>query len=234
MHDLEVIINRIRRLYLLASSTNFPDEAETALALAQQLITKYQIDSAILNLGNNQSSNSYYVTQDWVQMPFNESMLSILLDTIAKHNFCRVMKGSGYCLIFGYVDDIKLCKDIFDILSLHMQSEHDQKLASVRRSALPGFTPSSWSKSFYIGYCRGVNERLKHAHDTAINDMLSTGTSVELASRDKQHAVEEYYQSQPYKLRAGNRHDVSTASSGYISGHASGRNADIGQTKLEE
>lgn len=230
MDSLSNIIDIIQKCLNLAHGSNFLGEREAAQAMAQRLITKYQIDD--LQLKAMSKAGNSYVTQDFVSIKTNQTMNSILLDTIAKHNFCRVLRGNGYCIVYGYDDDIQIVISMYSILSLHMQSEHDEKIESATSNSRSD--ARQWSKSFYIGYCSGVDERIRQARQSTINTIISHDKSVAIYIKDKQHAVEEYFQSQAYDLRPGPNHEVNMLSSGYIAGHASGRNSDIGQTRIEQ
>lgn len=219
MPDLDKIISLIEKLLVYNASNSTTAEFEAAQRKLQQLITKYQIDMSQLH-----GTDGDDITCEYVSMPKNASMYSVLLNTVAKHNFCKVLRYDDSCLIYGYHDDIKICISVYSLLALDMQLSHDRgkNKASGR----------GWSKSFYIGYCIGVGERLLESKQATINTMQSTDTSVVLAIKDKQHAIEEFYQN--LDASPSNSYRASSTDTGYIAGHASGRNADIGQTKVEE
>ena len=225
------IIATIEKLFRLANDKSATlGEIETAQRLAQELITKHQISQAQLRDGSDGSD----ITSKMIDIGSkHSSYLSILLNVIAKHNFCKVLRGDDYCIIYGTPDDIRICESIYNVLSLNMLAEHKVKLANARERKTDKFHSSSWSSSFFHGYCVAIDERMREAKQATINDMSSSaGTSIEVIVRDKQHAIEEYFQS--LQRTPTKTHSVSSSAPGYSAGHASGRNADIGQKKLRK
>lgn len=227
--DIDRILDRINKLlsYTASNSTQF--EFEAAQHMAQVLITKYQIDQAQLRISNNDNNS---VTCEYVSMPHNTIMNSVLLLYIAEHNFCKVLRGDDCCIIYGYHDDIQICIKLYAILSLDMQRKHDLEIARAKSST--SMSSRSWSKSFYIGYCVGLDERLNDAKQSAMSTILSTDTSITLSLKNKQHEVEQLFQSVTADAKPGPSHTANSSNSGYIAGHTSGRNADIGQTRIEQ
>ena len=218
MHDLDKIIGLINKLSAYTADNCTAGEFEAAQLKIQELITRYQIDRAQIKDDTNSISCKH------VSMPGNNMMPATLLNTIAEHNFCKVLRSESSCLIYGYDDDIKICISLYAVLSIDMQLSHDR--------SKPKPAERGWSKSFYIGYCIAIDSRLEQAKQSTINTMQSSSTDIILAIKDKQHEIEEFYQS--LGLGAVGKHRASSLDSGYISGHASGLNADIGQTRIEE
>lgn len=217
MHDLDKIIGLINKLSAYTADNCTAGEFEAAQLKIQDLITRYQIDTAEVRTDDD-------ITCEYVSMPANTGMLSVLLNTIAKHNFCKVLRYNDACMIYGYYDDIQICVSLYALLALDMQLSHDRNKP---KPVEPG-----WSKSFYLGYSVGLGDRLREAKQSAINTVQSTDTSVELSVKSKQHAIEEFYQG--LDAKPSSKYTTSSSSTGYISGHASGLNADIGQTRIEE
>jgi hypothetical protein len=233
MYNLDEVMSRLNKLLTLANRTSNIGEMEAAQAAIQRMITRYQIDSEQLRLLGS-SHDTHHVSCEYIYIPNNTVMNSVLLNTIAKHNFCKVLRSNDACLVYGYPEDIKLCLGLYSVLVIHMQSEHDYKLVDAKSNKNDEFNARSWSKSFYVGYCVAVGERLSEAKQSTIDSMASTDTSIVLAVKNKQHEVEEFYQSMTSTAKSDGGITANTASSGYIAGHASGRNSDIGQTRIEQ
>jgi len=230
MDQLEVILQRIHKLLALAASTDKPGEAEAAQAAVQRLITRYQIDELTISASNKSASND--ITGKMISIDKNVSMRSILLHYIAKHNFCRVLKGKSCAVIYGEPNDIELCIALFNLVDLHMLTEHNAKLAIAMSESTGEFVRHRWSDSFYAGYVLAIDERLRESKESTVSAMSSTNTSIVLAFKDKEHAIEEYYQKISPVRNPSKSFD--TRDNAFIAGHASGRNADIGQTRIAE
>jgi len=221
------VISRINKLLRVASSSDKPGEVASAQAIAQELITKYQIEEAQLHehIGvGDITSKIVYMPKPYV---IDKSML---LNSIAKHNFCKVLRGNDYCIIYGYDSDITLCVALYETLSLHMISEMHSKLDQAKSEDTVKDT-RSWIKSFFGGYTLMIAERIEASKTRTINDLQSKSTSVAIAVKDKQHAIEEFFQGISYH-RSSDRKISSEP--GYAAGTISAKNAVINQTTLEE
>jgi len=228
MADLSSIISTVEKLLRLAASSNHPGEVEAAQAQAQRIITKYQIEEAQLN-GHISSGN---VTSKQVPTPKPyPASKAMLLNYIAKHNFCKVLRTNDYAVIYGYASDIEICIMMYEILSLHMVTELQLKLETFKQSSYENLSTKSWTKSFFGGYCIGIGLRIEQSKSDVIQDAESTGTSIELVVREKQHAVEDFFQ----QIDHSPAKDYALSSKlGYQEGMDSSKKADINQTKLED
>jgi len=228
MSDLSDIVSRIEKLLTLAGRSPFPGEAEAAQALAQELITKYQIEQS--RLYNRDTSSGIGSRKVDTPAPYDVDK-SVLLNAIAKNNFCRVLRGDGYCYLYGTEDDIQLCLALYNTLVVHMISEMPAKLAKAKQNSDTTFHKRTWITSFFGGYCLSISERLKTIKDKTIADQVKVDSSVSLMIRDKEHAIEEFYQG--IDRDPGYRRNLSSES-GYEHGREAGNEADLLQTKLKE
>jgi hypothetical protein len=228
MADLSSIISTVEKLLRLAASSNHPGEVEAAQAQAQRIITKYQIEEAQLN-GHIGQGN---VTSKQVPTPKTyPASKAMLLSYIAKHNFCKVLRTDDYAVIYGYASDIEICIAMYEVLLIHMVSEMKIKLEIARDSNDSTFHARTWTKSFFGGYCVGIGERMKQIKSQVIQEADSAGTSVELVLRDKQHEVENFFQSIDHEPA---RNYEMSSKLGYDAGMDSSKKADINQTKIED
>ena len=221
------VISRINKLLRLASSSDKPGEVATAQSLAQELITKYQIEEAQLN-GHVGEGN---IASKLIHMPKPYTIdKSILLNAIAKHNFCKVLRGSDYAVIYGYSSDIEICTALYDILVLHMINEMHNKLKLAKKSN-DQLDTKAWVKSFFGGYAASISQRIQDSKARTIDSIETNNASVALVVRDKQHAIEEYYQN---LNRTKSKDRVLNSTDGFKSGVDSGKNANINQAITKE
>jgi len=228
MAKLDDIISLVQKILEVAARSDKPGEVAAAQAKAQELIVRYQIEEAQLN-GRTKPGDITGVRLD-VEDPY-QSEKSILLNTIARHNYCRVLRGAGYCMVYGYNDDIQFTIRLYQILSLHMVAEMRRKAKIARSNSVGKFYTKAWVSSFFNGYCVTIDERLKEAIKSAINSM-DNPNSVAIVVRDKAHAIEEYFQK--LSRTPPTKRKVSKAALGYADGSDSARLADLNQTRIEE
>ena len=227
--NLSDVISKVQKLLRVAASSDKAGEIEAAQSRAQELITKYQIEEAQLN-GHIVKGD---IVCQRIDMPKPYVIdKSVLLNSIAKHNFCKVLRGDDYCFIYGCRSDIDLCIALYNILSIHMVSQMQYKLDLIKASLQEKVYTKPWIKSFFGGYSIGISERIKESKSKVIKETeSSSGNSIALIIRDKEHAVEEYFQKVDRKKSSYDR--KLSSSSGFNAGIDSAREADINQSKLE-
>ena len=223
MSKLADVVKRVQKLLNVASRSDKPGEAEAAQALAQQLITKYQIEEAQLN-----KDNEYNIISVRVETPKPYSIdKATLLNSIALPNFCKVLRGDDYCIVYGTPSDIELCGILYRNLSMHMISEMSAKLDKLKET---GKVSKEWKKGFFAGYAVSIGERIKDSKKKTIDEVESTGTSLSLVLRDKQHAIEDYWQQ---LVRSSGSKRTIKSITGYKAGKEAAATADLNQTKIE-
>jgi len=217
---LSRVIQIVEKLLVYDENNSTPGEFEAAQSKAQALITKYQLEESQLSSG----SNGRDIIARRFEMPGSYMIDKVvLLSAVAKHNFCKVLKGRGYAMIYGYESDVELTIGLYQMLSVSMVS---QMLKEYEQLEQKPDNVTGWKKSFFGGYIVGVDERLLEAK---IESVPYSGDEYGLVLRDKQHSIEEFWD----KLAKGEPSTrLLTSTSGYGSGLASGLKADIGQTRL--
>jgi hypothetical protein len=227
------IIDRVNKLLRVASRSNHTGEVEAAQTMAQELITRYQIDPSQLS----EEMIVDGIVRRSVDIPAPYSMSkAVLLNYIAKHNFCKVLvSNDNTAILIGYPTDVELCLVLYSNILLHMISEMEDKLfyAKYVEEPEPDFNVKAWTKSFFGGYAMQISIRLETAkHGVVEEEIINHGKSLEIAIRDKQHAVEDYYQNiDREKVRSSSK---LTSAAGYKAGVKSAEKADLNQTKIKE
>jgi hypothetical protein len=227
MSKLTDVIERVQKLLRVVGNSDKPGEVAAAQQMAQKLITKYQLEDAELH-GRVKDED---ISSKTVSTPNPYAIdKSVLLNSIALPNFCKVLRGDDYCLVYGYESDIDLCIALYDMLSLHMVTEMRTKLEQLKKSSDKRIDSRGWAKSFFAGYAVSIRERIEQAKEATINEVDSAGTSLALVLRDKQHAIEKFWQETV--RNAASKRKLSSVS-GYQAGMDSAANADLNQPKIE-
>jgi hypothetical protein len=204
---------------LVYDENNAPDEFEAAQRKAQELITKYQIEEA--QLSNHDAGQGIVRHRIDIPDPYVLDKV-VLLNTVARRNFCKVLRGQGYALLYGYQSDIELSLALYRVLESDMINRMLYELEKAKDST---FSKVSWKKSFFSGYAVGVGERL----DQAKSKQAQKSSGTDLVLRDKQQGIEKFWD----ELPKGSSNVRRIASySGYDRGRSNGLRADIGQTRL--
>ena len=157
------MLGRIRGLLAKAESTQFPAEAEAFSAKAQDLMTRYAIDSALLDAENPRSLTDDVVSRRiMVSNPYSKAKL-LLLHSVCQANGARTVWKKKYLLatVIGLPVDLDLCELLYT--SLLVQSA--RALDEVGESA--NSRTRSFRHAFLIAYAHRVGERLQDARKRA-------------------------------------------------------------------
>ena len=227
MTDVNGLIGKIEALFKQAANTSFPEEAATFQAKAQELMTKYQIEEAMLN--NRVLDDELTVVEVKINNPYFIDKC-ILLNSIAKHNYCRVVRY-GYAnvaKVYGYSNDIKMVVAMYTSLEMHMIAE-----MWVAYKQKPDYASTvSWKKSFFTGYSKVIGSRLAKAKRESINDAdkFNGNNSVSLVLVKKDALVDEYFNNTKGYTTSSTR--TLTSLSGMNAGGDAGNRANIGQASM--
>jgi len=226
MNDVDDIIKKIKKILSIVDRSDKPGEVANAQSMAQELITKYQITEAELNASANEDIISREVK---TPKPYSLDKI-ILLNAIAKANYCRVLKSrdNSYCYVYGTKTDVQLVIGLYNNLNLHMINAMKRKLKSVKHSSDNAHT-RTWTKSFFGGYAVTITERMREARTRVMSSTVSS-TDLVVYFRDKEHIIEDFWQRLD-KLPGSKRQLDS--SDGFASGRNSAYSADLDGQRLD-
>jgi hypothetical protein len=160
------MLRRVRALLEKAESTEFPEEAEALTGRAQQLMSRYSIDAALLAAGS--------ATRDepaGIRMPVDnpyESAKVLLLQEVAQANRCRSIwqKQLGMSTVLGFPADLEAVELLFT--SLLVQATTALVHAGSRKDSYGRSRTRSFRQSFLSAYAARIGERLRGATDEAV------------------------------------------------------------------
>jgi hypothetical protein len=158
----EKVLGRIRALLAKAESTDFPDEAEALSAKAQQLMTKFSLDRALLTATDDQSRETVAGRRIWLDKPYVKAK-STLVSAAARANRCRTVfdQQIGFVSVIGDETDLRLV----DVLatSLLVQASRAMLANGSQRGAWGRNATRSYRQSFLVAYGNRIGERLTEA-----------------------------------------------------------------------
>ncbi|GAA1739980.1 DUF2786 domain-containing protein [Luedemannella helvata] len=178
------LLDRVRGLLAKAESTEFPAEAETYTAKAQQLVTRYSLDEALLE---TQAGDQVFALarRIGVDHPY-EAEKAALLDAIAGANRCYAVWSPelGFSTVFGFDADL----DAVDMLYTSLLVQAHQAMA---RTEPPGGKAGrarlrAYRQSFLVAFAVRIGERLAAVAEAALTEAVGdTDLLPVLASRDE-------------------------------------------------
>lgn len=152
-HSDERILNRVRALLAKAEGTEFPAEAETYSAKAQELITRYRIEE----ITAPDVDMTPFARRIGVDHPY-ESEKAGLLDAVAQANTCRTVWSQelGFSTVFGFDADIDAVELLYTSLLVQANRAMVRDEKNVRKARLKAFR-----RSFLVSYGIRIGERLR-------------------------------------------------------------------------
>jgi hypothetical protein len=160
------ILARVRGLLAKAESTEFGEEAEALSAKAQELMSRYALERALVNADAGETE-PVTARRMWLDAPYVDAK-SVLVNAVASANRCRAVfsKQLGFVTVLG--DDIDL--DTVETLttSLLVQAT-GAMLAGGRQTTRYGQSRTrSYRQSFLVAYATRIGERLQAATAEAV------------------------------------------------------------------
>lgn len=215
--------NRVLALLAKAESTEYPEEAETFFAKAQELMARHSIDEAMLNRGA--TVNDVTSVTIVCAAPYATSK-AVLLTVIAATNHCTAVRvtrrGDQTMRVFGFGEDIGNVESLFVALSAHATRE-------VLNATVPEWeTPKAFRYAFLLGFAIRIGQRLEDAGRVARDGYeTETGVSTALVLSERSVAVKDAMSVEYPKL--GTSRTSASSRAGHAYGRAAADRADLGQ-----
>jgi hypothetical protein len=220
----DAIVAKVRALLAKAESTDYPAEAESLTAKAQELITRHAIDRVLLA---EEGDGAPVARRVPIDEPYAEARAQ-LLTAIARANGCRTVRSDrlGFSTVFGFADDV----DTVELLHASLLVQAMRALAVAGRDASPGAQTRSraYRRAFLLGFAAQIGQRLRETAEretAAAAEREGPSLLPVLASRERQ-VGEELARVFPH-LVSGRRVTFSDGQ-GYAAGRAAARVAHLG------
>jgi hypothetical protein len=175
------VLDRVRALLAKAESTDFPAEAETYTAKAQEMITRHSLDEALLSV--DRAEVVPLTRRIPVDAPY-ESEKAALLHAVARANRCHAVwtPDLGFATVFGFDADI----DAVDLLHASLLVQAQRAMSRTEPRGKGGKSRlKTFRASFLVAFAHRIGERLAQAARAALpaedGDLLPV-----LRSRDVQ------------------------------------------------
>jgi Protein of unknown function (DUF2786) len=179
------MLDRVRKLLAKAEATNFEEEASALTSKAQELMTRYAIDEALVE--RPEAGDVPRMMRVPIDAPYADAK-SLLLGVVAGANRCRAVYLHGFHMstLLGHADDLGVVELLFTSLLVQAQ----KAMAEAGRGQPGGRTRSaSFRSSFLVAYASRIGERLEGANTDAFSD--DHGASALPVLRAREDAVQE-------------------------------------------
>ncbi len=222
------VLRRIRGLLAKAESTQFPDEAESLTAKAQELMTRHAVDAAILEADRPAEGHAVDTRRVHVRDPYVRAKMQ-LLAAVAEANDVRLVwyPGLGIANLVGVGSDVAAVELLFTSLLLQVA----QALTAAERPLGRRSASRSFRRAFLLGYAHRIGERLQAARRRATAEAVAEH-DVDLLPvlRSRQAAVEQRVTELFPHVRA-TRSRASVDAGGWYAGQEAAERADVGHRR---
>lgn len=223
------VLRKVRAMLAKAESTQYAEEAEAYTAAAQRMMTRYRIDSAMLEVSGARTTEGPAGRRIGVETPY-ESAKVTLLCAVAQANGCRTVwhKSLSFCTLVGTSADLDLVERLFT--SLLLQAATAVSHLGARSETGSHARSRSFKRSFLTGYAVRIGERLTEASRSEVQEAGARPGGAELVpllaarGREVDRAVETLFPS----LRPARSRVSSLDADGWASGRGAADAARLG------
>lgn len=189
------MLARVRALLAKAESSDFAEEAETFMAKAQELMTRYNLDRALVEEATA-GPPRVAARRCWLEDPYLPAK-GFLLAVVAEANRCRAVldEAYGFVTLVGHPDDLESSELLFTSLL----AQATRRLAGLAPTAQPEWPGGrartrrpSFRRSFLVGFTSRIGARLREAAaaSTAAADGETGGRLLPVLARRADHTEE--------------------------------------------
>lgn len=237
----ERVLEKVRKLIAKAesaSSFGTPEgdhEAEALMAKAQEMISTYAINEAMLQ-ATNTSREAVSIRVVQIPGPYAGDK-DLLLQCVAKVNRVKAimergLRGAVTTTLVGFESDLDATELLWT--SLISQCTNEMLAVSYTPTSRPGGSTYSFRRNFLLAFTTRVVARLQEANARAQQRVQDTsGTSVALVLRDRAKIVAD-----EFRVLFPNSRTVQTNATinwdGRSAGAAAGDRANLGQPGLRQ
>lgn len=225
-------LDTVRKLLAKAEGAATEAEAQTYTAKAVELMARHGIDAALLGAaapGRDEIGAQRIAIND----PYSAGKARLLAWTAAALR-CRAVLHSAHggrveaVTLFGFASDRERVELLYTSLLLQATAQ----LVRVR-PPWPGESVAAYRRSWLYGFADEVHRRLSAAESRAAEQhrAATDGPSVALVLADRRDRVDRAYAEAFPRL--GRARSATFSGSGFASGAAAGRRADLGRGGID-
>ncbi|WP_051342036.1 DUF2786 domain-containing protein [Pseudonocardia spinosispora] len=223
------MLAKVRALLAKAEATDYPDEADAFFAKAQELMSRYSLERAVIDAMEDSRGLAAVQTggrRIWLDNPYL-SPKSMLVNAVANANRCQAVfdQSLGFVTVVGEDTDT----EIVDMLatSLLVQAGRAMLSTGARVDQRGRSRTKSFRQSFLVSYAQRIGERLVEASDHARSEVVaSLGDSTLLPVLAAREVAVQERMSEYFPKIVTRRISVSS-SAGWVAGRAAADLANL-------
>jgi len=221
----EKVLAKVRALLAKAESTDFDQEAEALSAKAQELMSRYALDRALLDHGRGLRQQAT-MARIWLDNPYVTAK-AMLVEAVARANRCSSVldKRFGFVVVVGEAGDLRAVELL--ATSLLLQGSRAMLSTGSQKSFGGVSRTRSYRQAFLAAYASRIGERLRSANEASASAIDASRLLPVLASRSR--AVDELME-QTFPRLVAKRVSISNAA-GWGAGTAA---ADLALLNVHE
>lgn len=183
------LLAKVRALLAKAESTSFEAEADAFTAKAQELMTRYRIDQAVLASDRSNAAEPGRRTIV-IDAPYIQPKV-VLLGTIARANGGESIWTHGaedFCTLFAQPEELDIIEDLFT--SLLVQATVALRREGPKRDAWGRSRTRRFRWSFLLSFAARIGQRLQETVDQVVAEAeAETGTALVPLLADRAEAA---------------------------------------------
>jgi hypothetical protein len=201
-------------------------EAEAFMAKAQELMTKWSIDEAMLaKAGETAQTIENFGFR--VQGPYLVAKQR-LCHAVAQANGCRMYYSPGYrtwftCYLVGFSEDVQKTRLLIESII----RQGDTRLPATP----PGYNGTRFRNSYWFGYASEIGTRLREVMKATVREAEAQVPGTALVLVDRKQQVDDWMDAN-LQLRSGGSTRTNTYGAGVSAGREAARQTDLGQTRV--
>jgi len=168
METDDSVLHKVRALLAKAEATPFDAEAEAFTAKAQELITRYRIDRALLDAREPHDRETPLARRVDVEDPYLRAKV-VLLSRVAGANGCRAVwpKPLRHVELFGFGSDLDAVEELFT--SLLLQATAAMRRAGSKQDLFGRSRTTAFRRAFLLSFAIRIGERLRETADATVD-----------------------------------------------------------------
>jgi hypothetical protein len=226
MSERENVMTKIRKALALANDGASDHECETALLMAQRLMTKYGIDMSEVESQDTDEQGKEVVHENVTERgrtPYWKKALSnVIADNFRCYNYTRTGGGKSRIVFLGTKEDVALAKELFDFAVNVLEKSVRKYLREQRRERGDDFNSTGVRNDYIIGFIDGLRAKFKEqVEELCLTPMLVKDNEV-IAEHDRMR----FRRSSSSSIQRG--FDSGAYSSGHREGKSLSKHSRIG------
>jgi hypothetical protein len=236
--DREKFADKIGKLLAKAESTT-PEEAELLLQKAQELMSRYSIDEAMVAAARGLESAEKVVEERIVYTGiFREAAFDIGKALCAPNECHHLISHGGKTttlVVIGFEGDVSRVKMLDSSIQIQARGALLKWQKDQDRTHMGSMEWYKARREFLFGFAEGLRTQLEAAHAKAVKEAKAdekpsptspSSSSVELVLRDKKQRVSDWIDETYGRLTTTSRRYSSGGYAARVAGHDAGRRAD--------